>query len=315
MTEEKPKNIRLSTPPKEVFLMKRIEDEDEQTHISRQNPLLVPAAQHERVPVLDPSKGINGVTYPKEGGQYIWHVGRKYPRKGHVYPEALQDLFWPKRIMINAIGFFAKKRMIPFFILFGIMPKKIRGKILDKLIASYIDTVDSVLIFHYLQPRFHIDICREIGPIVARFLMELGVSVAASHRFALICMTILEYDSAYRLRLEDLLTETTKEKMLADPVGEAQRLIKILGERDDRKHLIKKFDGFAKLMKYGFFFIRKPFRKALKPTNFEKLQFDEIDRYMVQHWMTYNFFGMTIEERVEKWPAEDYPAFELKKIN
>ena len=299
----------LSRPPDEVFLHRNVGSGQ---HDQQQDAMAIPASQNEIIPELDTSKGINGVTYPETGGQYVWHLGREYPRKGHVYPEALKDCYYPKRIFVNFLMVLSSKDIIPFFVIFGLLPKKWKGRILDRFIDGYLSISYDILKDHFLHPQFNVDICRELGQPIMTFLMELGVDKMKAAKMSLVFITMLEYDMAYRLRIEDLLSETTKEKLLADPVGEVQRLVKILAFRDpSRPGLVDKFDRFARILKYGFFVIRKPFRKALGPVDFAKLQLDETDRYQVRHWMGYNWFGMTIEERVEKWPPVASPAFRL----
>ena len=307
--DETGKKFTLSRPPNEVFLYRK---EAAGQHNQQTDAMAIPASQNEIIPQLDMSKGFNGVTYPETGGQYVWHLGREHPRKGHVYPEALQDCYYPKRIFVNFLMVLASKDMIPFFIVFGLLSKKWKGKILERFIDAYVSISHDILKDHFLHPQFNTDICRELGQPIMTFLVELGVDKLKAAKMSLIFITMLEYDMAYRLRIEDLLSETTKEKLLADPVGEVQRLVKILAFRDpSRPGLVDKFDRFARILKYGFFVIRKPFRKALGPVDFAKLQLDETDRYQVRHWMGYNWFGMTIEERVEKWPPVASPAFRL----
>lgn len=307
--DENGKELKITKPPNEVFLFRK---QSTGQHPQQLDAVVVVAAQNEIIPELDLSKGYDGVTYPETGGQYVWHLGREHPRKGHVYPEALKDLYYPKRILINGLKVLAGKDMFPFFIVFGLLPKKWKGKILNRVIDGYIDTVWGILADHFLHPQFNIDICRELSQPIMTFLTELGVEKMRAAKMSLIFTNILEYDMAYRLRIEDLLSETTKEKLLTDPVGETRKLVKILADRDwTRPHLVEKFDRFARLLKYGFFFIRKPFRKALAPVDFSKLQLDEIDRYQVRHWKGYNWFGMTIQERAAKWPPVASPAFKL----
>ena len=309
MKKKEERNMILHRPPDGVFLYT---NRDKNTHQTQSAPENLIKRQQEKIPVLDLTKGTNGVTYPETGGQYVWHEGREFPRKGHVYPEALRDCYYPKRILKNVMEFLASKTMIPFFIVFGLMPKKIKGKIIDKAIAGYLDIVDWILRDHYLHPQFNTDICRALSQPIMTFLVLMGASENMAARFSLVFITLLEYDMAYRLRVEDILSETTKEKLLADPVGETIRLIKILGDRDPtRPWIVDKFASFAKVLKYGFWFIRKEFRTALLPVRFELLQLDDIDRFQVRHWSGYNWFGMTIEERAKKWKPKAYPAYVL----
>lgn len=310
--DERGRNFVMFKPPNEVFLFR---EKDNYFSELQKDARGISAAQNELIPELDTSKGINGVTYPETGGQYVWHLGREYPRKGHVYPEALRDCYYPKRILINLLGFLASKDMILFFLIFGLLSKSLKGRIIGRFLDKYLDICDRVLHDHYLHPQFNTTICRELSQPIMTFLVELGVEKMRAARMSLVLITILEYDMAYRLRLEDLFTETTKEKLLANPISETRRLIKILAERDwSRPHLVEKFDRFARVLKYGFFFFRKPFRKALEPVDFSKLQFDEIDRFQVRHWKGYNWFGMTLEKRIKKWKPKPFKAFKLIRV-
>ncbi len=316
--EEEPKppqgQLVIPMPPEKIFLFQR---KDVEVHQSEVDPLLTVAAQNEEIPVLNMNKGYNGIDYPMEGGQLVWHIGRPFPRKGHVYPAALQALYFPKRIFLGALRSVSIKSVIPLLLLFGILPKKMKGKILDNFIYNYLQIVYDILVPHFLDPHFYIDICRELSQPIMTFLKELGVSDSNAARFTLVFITILEYDGAYRLRLEDILTTTTKERLLKNPAKELALLVKILAMRDTRKHLVDKFNRFAWLMKYGIFFIRKPFRKAIMAIkDFSKVQLDDIDRYTVVHQYGYNFFGLTIEQRVRIWPLpkrEHTPSFGITK--
>jgi|SRR3990167_516429 len=302
------KKITIFKPPDEIFLYPA----SGRHHIMQNDALQIPTSQQDPIPLVDLKKGINGIEYPEKGGLHVWLKGMKYPRKGQVYPDALKDLYYPKRILINALGFLSGKEMIPFLILFGLMPKKIKGKILDRLIEKYLGIVGELLISHYLKPRFYTTFCRGLSQPIMSILQDFGVSEMNAARMSLAFITMLEYDGAYRLRAEDILSETTKEKLLSNPIGEVQRLIKILAERDwTRPHLVEKFNGFAKLLRFGFFFVKKPFRKALSLIDFSMLQLDKLDRYQVRHWKGYNWFGMTLEERRKKWPEKKLIAYQL----
>ena len=304
------KKLILAKPPDEVFLFRK---RGANSHQTQEDAKHISSKQNELIPMLDQTKGYNGVTYPETGGQYVWHVGREYPRKGHVYGEALRDCFYPKRILINLIKFLGDKDNIPFFIVFALMPKWLRGRIIGRAISSFAAIVNDVLYDHYLHPQFNTSICRALSEPIMTFLKEIGVEEVHAFRMSLIFITLLEYDMAYRLRIEDLLSETTKEKLMKDPVGEAERLIKILAQRDpSRPRLVDKFARFVKIFRYGYWFIRKPFKKALAQANFELMQLDDVDRYQVRHWTGYNWFGMTIEERIEKWKPVSSPAYRLE---
>src|SRR3990167_3745093 len=112
----------IPKPNEKVFLYKKAEK-----HETQRDPFEAPLAQNERVFILDQSKGYDGIEYPMKGGQLIWYMDQPFPRKGFVYAEALQSLWFPKRILLGVLRTIATKPMIPFIILFGLMPKKIKG--------------------------------------------------------------------------------------------------------------------------------------------------------------------------------------------
>lgn len=294
----------IPEPPPGVFAFKLTPDSNP---ILRKDPLYTPRLNQEHI------LKIERIEFPETGGQYVYHVGKKYPLRGFPYPRALHACEVPKRTLINFIGFLSNKDLILVYLAFAVLPRKMKAKIIERWMITYIELADRFLIEHYLQDRFLTNICQELKLFLTVFFHKLGISIEMASHFAMSFTTLIEYDSAYRLRIEDLLTETTKERMLANPVKEVKLLIEILAKRDPtRPHLVDKFNKFSLIMKYGFFFIRKPFREALKEVNFEKMQYDDIDRDLVKHWINYDFFGLTIEERLAKYPREFAPYATIK---
>lgn len=293
-----PRKVFIPYPPPQVFRHSNLKKEPDVLDTVRD--------QHE------PQYLIERFDYPITGGQYVYHVGSPYPVKGHVYPPALMACEVPKRVLVSWLGFLADKNLALPYLAFAILPRKLKAKILNSFLYWYLQVANIHLQPHYLADRFYIDINRELRGFIIKFLTEYGVSMEISCEFALAMITILEYDSAYRFRVEDLLSETTKEKLMANPVKEFQRLVRILTERDHREHLVAKFDRLAWVFKYAFWFIKKPFFAALKEINLEKMQFDDIDRYQVCHYSGYNFFGETIEQRLEKYKKVQLPRSYVK---
>lgn len=286
-----PQKVFIPYPPQEVFRYPKVQKEKsviDQTRDEKQ-----------------PQYKIVKFDYPLTGGQYVYHEGRPFPMKGHPYPPALIACEFPKRTLVGWLGFLADRDLALSYIGFAVLPRKFKVKIIERWIYWYLQVVNIHLEPHYLADRFYMDINRELRTFIVTFLSEYGLSRDISDQFALAFVTLIEYDTAYRYRIEDILTETTKEKLMANPVKEFQRLIEILAERDNRKHVVAKFRRFTWLFKYAFWFIKKPFLEALQVINFSRLQYDDIDRFQVRHWSGYNFFGETIEERLVKYPVED----------
>ncbi len=313
----------IPVPPRVGFIYDPAKAPPEDTDI-----LSTTKAQGEHLPIIDYIVGagvkyvfdpirmgykvVGPVDFAPKQGWYIYHIGRQYPQPGFPFPHALKACEGPKRNLINWAYTLMTKEMVLPLLAFAILPKKVKAKILDNFLMRYLELADAHLAPYYPNVEYFLPISLEIKGFIQTFLTSLGVTINTANRFAFAFATLIENDSAYRLRIMDLLTETTKEQMLAHPVAEAQRLIRILAERDERVHLVDKFNKFALLLKFGFFFIRKPFQFALEGTDFQNFQYDDINRHFVKHWTTYNFFGKTIEERVAMYPVENYKKYQVQ---
>ncbi len=302
-----------------------------QENIDKANILTTSIAQNESIKIIEKIVGagmeyrwdvqtqeyieIEEADYAPKSGWYVYHKGTKFPQPCFPNPYFLRACEQPKKYLINWLKGIMSKEFIPLLGVFMLLPRKIKGKIIDVFLQRYCDYADIYLMPHYLRPQFYHHTCTEIRGFIIVFLVEMGVSLNTANRFAYAFTTLIEGDSAYRVRVIDLFSETTLEKMLKNPTGEIKKLIKILEQRDERVHLVKKFNLFARLLRYGFFFIRGPFITALKSIDFPKLQYDEIDRNFVKHWITYDFFGKTIDERLEMYPREGGMEIKLKYAN
>ncbi len=109
---------------------------------------------------------------------------------------------------------------------------------------------------------------------------------------------VFEYDGAYRFRVQDLLSETTKEALTERPYRETLRLLHLNYERDGEvnRRKIGKYGRVAALLLL-LPSIRRRFREALLWCDFSALQFDDNDRYWACIKEDYNYFGKTYEER------------------
>ena len=157
----------------------------------------------------------------------------------------------------------------------------------------------------YLQDIRYQKPCREIRKFIEVFMSELGF-VGVAIDFARNVVTLLEYDNAYLLRLQDLANETSKEQILKDPVGELKRLLKILQARDpDRPKLVAKAEKLLFILKVGMWIpsFRKAFVKAMDAIDFDNIKMDECDIHEVLTWKGYDFLGRTFEDRVQEYAA------------
>ncbi len=325
MSQSQEPQLIIPVPPDKAFSYSRTKSSQQ-----KQDTLSTPRDQGEPMMIIEKIVGagieyrwdnssnppgyieIGPAEYAPKTGWFVYYKGIEFPRPGFVYPQALKACEPPKRHLMNWLRGILDKSMI--FILFGFLlsPRKLKAKILNTFLERYCDFADGFLIDHYFEPQYYHRTVTELRGFIIVFLAEFGLSMNVANRFAYALTTVIEYDSAYRVRIIDLLSETTKEKVLKNPIGEAKRIVEILAKRDKRKHLVDKFGMIFTILRYGFFFIKKPLMVALNTLEFSNLQYSEIDLHLVKHWVGYEFFGKTIEERLEMYPRELSRTFKLQ---
>jgi hypothetical protein len=221
---------------------------------------------------IDYTYGIN--TYVK---------GVSFPRKGFPTPEAV----WENNILKRLLVIILKTPVV-------LLTKKRKIKLVNDIADLGFKVMEhNFFKLHYLTPT-----AQELH-IITKYILQLnGFSSAQAYRAAVVFSHLIEYDNAYRYRLQDILSETTKEKLTAKPITEIRRLMKLMKERDD-------ISIFNKFKKFSFLFTlalllpkyRKMFRQAVSYLDLTRLQFDEADRYWVSLRNDYKFFGKSFEER------------------
>lgn len=219
-------------------------------------------------------------------GMYSYQQFEAYPLKGHPYLQAGVTNNEVKRVSLFLMGLISN----PF--------KK--GWLENQLInyARLADSIyNSVTPCPYLKEEWYNPCSRELWRLTYHFLMNIGISEETSYRCGRIIATIIEYDDAYRYPLEDLFTESSKEKMLAHSRKEIIRLAGIFQQRQ-----ISYSDKIPKVMKVASFLLywpkfNKAFKKALQKVDFPKLQLDFVDRYWVFNRPDYQYLGLKWEVR------------------
>jgi len=248
---------------------------------------------------------IDRVEYPESGGIYVYHVGIPYPQKGFPFPEAIAAINVAKRLLISQIRFLATTEVLLSRFFFLLLPYKRKIKVIEKWLKEFCGTVDTTLEPYYLKENRYSPIASELIKFIDRFLVELGIDYLIAYGTARIFATLIEYDSAYRLRLEDIFSESSKEKMLENPSKEFERLLHIFRLREVHPLIQDRFASLVKIVSWFLVIprIKKAFKKALKYTTFSNLQLDEADRYHVLRLGGYKFFGESTEARREKYLA------------
>lgn len=229
-------------------------------------------------------------------GIFLYLEDAEYPQKGMANPQTLWSMNIAKRNFVEPLKLFVNWRFIPSLFLLWLTPKKS----LNLLIRSYNNLSWRAVNPFVLKGEYMTSLTQEIEWGIYSFLRELNIDGLMAEQFSQILSSCIEYDNAYRLRIVDILHETTREKLLKNPRKEMKRLAKIFGERETNHVITVKIQRIPLLL--GFLLLipsyKRAFKSAVKDINLKKMQLDEGDRYWgLIRKDGYNYQGKTEEQR------------------
>jgi len=183
------------------------------------------------------------------------------------------------------------------------LPFRSKIKLLERWISEFNGLAENVLTPVYLKDRYLCKLSGELLKLIREFLTNIGIQNNKAEEFARNIATLIEYDTAYKYRIEDILSETTSEVLKNDPRREIVRLLNIFAERDANITTQTKFNSVGKLFSLILIVprIKRAFQKAMDSIDFTKLQLDEADRYHVLKFDRYNFMGRSLEDRYNEY--------------
>jgi hypothetical protein len=248
---------------------------------------------------------IVGAKYPKEedgGGIFLYYKELLFPRKGFPYPEAVYAVNFAKRQIVSWLRFFVQKGLFLSYLGFLILTWDSKVKILSRFLRTLYDCVDPTVKPYYLLPRYYMAPARELDKYTRLFLENLGIDGGLAQGMGKLVAMIIEYDTAYCWRIQDIFSVADRDSLLKNPAKEMTRLLKILIERDQMSEKVRDIAGSAlKLLRFALRTpkIKRAFIKATQEIDLSKIAFTEADRYQVSFLKGYNFMGKTGEERIE----------------
>jgi hypothetical protein len=112
--------------------------------------------------------------------------------------------------------------------------------------------------------------------------------------------TILEYDNAYRFRLQDILSELDKSQLKGFKViKELQRLFDIIHTRELSQNPVER--TWLNMKKFTYLLIIPQIRKLvidiLKDLNIDEIRFNNEDLCYINKYGVYSYCGKTLKER------------------
>ena len=236
-----------------------------------------------------------------EKGIFCYYEGVPYPYKGHVFPEAMYAVGQVKRFLMTGVKLCASRDMILPIVGLLVSNKK---KTVQRIVDAFIDTVDlNILKPYYLKDEFYSVATLEVRTFIREFLVSLGITKSSADLFGEIISLTFQYDNAYYYRLIDIMSESSKEKILKDSPKELKRLLSIINERDYNIHQQDKYNRLAKMMLIIYFIpsIKKAIKAGFEAVNFEKWQMDEADKYHTMLYDGYKIRGLSFLKRYREY--------------
>jgi hypothetical protein len=222
---------------------------------------------------------------------YLYVKDATFPLKGFVKADVLFKANMIKSLFIESIRVVSKWYLLPFILL---IDKKQLLFAFNRIGFRMVS--DKLLLDKHLT-----SFSQEFLKIIATFLKEIGFDELNSQRFAEIFTFLIDQDNAYRLRLEDLFSATSKENLIKNPYKEIKRLSRIMVERDTCPPVAQKFGNVANLVALSLLIplYKKAFVKSIEKSDFKKLQLDEIDTYWTSIRGDFYFNNLSLEDRLE----------------
>jgi hypothetical protein len=282
----------IPQPPKEIFKYRESLAEG----ILRETPVAYEIDRFE----IEQGKGIQ-----------VYYKDIPVPRKGYPTPEAVAAVNTIKRLFMSIVKLMVLPEfMIAWFINifspFKVKTKDQWGKIIKVgriqfLITSFNRISYGHLSHHMIQPGFMTPLASELQGIIFTFLARMGIEQGIARQFAIIFGTIIQYDNAYLLRIQDLFTSSSKEALIENPYKESKRLFKIFMDREQMWIVKDKFRFLFKLISLPLLLpkVKNAFKSAMRTCDYDRLKFDENDRWWAYLREDYNFDGKTHKERMK----------------
>jgi len=221
-----------------------------------------------------------------------WIEGAEYYQKGIATPETLSFVNIAKRLFVEITKTASKWYFLPSFMLMWVLPPKRHLLALQGILEGFNGVLDKVIGSYILKPKHMTESARELRIFIYNFLLAYGFEETVCTNTAKYISHFIEYDNAYRFRMQDLFTETSKGRLASSPIKEFKRLA-ILSQERDSAVVSLKFQRLIRLVALVLLTprVRKAFKKALQLSTFENLQFDKCDEYWVSMRTDYDYFG------------------------
>src|SRR3990167_4360739 len=148
---------------------------------------------------------IDHIDYPDTGGIFVYYKGLRYPRKGFPTPEAIYATNIVKRMIITLLPY------APLWLPFCLFRHS-----LQRLINRFMHLANMILGSYYFAPRYQMAPAKELNRWITLFFKNIGIETTIGNVFGM----IIEQDTAYCFRFQDIMGEVDKSALCAHPCRE-----------------------------------------------------------------------------------------------
>lgn len=233
---------------------------------------------------------IEAVDFNNEIKTYIKDA--EFPMENLVMDEILFTTNQAKSVFIESIKLLTK----PLFIIPTILTLIFFRK---HLIEPFKRLGHRIMSPIMLKDKHMSKFARELQYMIFEFLRHL-IDEQSADKVSEIVSRMIDNDDAYKQRLKDIFSMTTKEKLLKPK--ELTRLVNLMESRQlgGKDSWVKKVKAVVLLIRLAIFFIpsaRKGYKSSVQNITMDNLILHWEDLYWSIYKTDYDFAGMTIEQR------------------
>ncbi len=242
-------------------------------------------------------------------GYFIYYKGIDLPEKG--YCDFKKDINHNLRAL-EALGTVKKFLFSLSFLSKIVIPRTLSIRKYDAYLFRLYQLCEWQLFDYFVKDDEWSSPVWEIGKLVKNFLKELGFSEAVCIGYSKVIMCMLEYDTAYRYRVQDLLSSV--DYLDRDTL---RYIINLYAVREENSGAAEKINKITKLIYWALWIpkLKKALKNAHKEVKWENIKIDENDRCHFCWWRGYNFEGKTFEERYKPYKEMYKKAPYVKRID
>lgn len=258
------------------------------------------------VPSDEQAAAIDMVHNLEKGGIYTWLRGYRHPFYGFPERQRVETMADIKQFIPIAAKFCFEHRSTKILLglLFLGFPK-LFNRLAERAIDSFLAAGFGSLQRCGIDPKKYTRPVRELHDILTQtsisgdFLEEKG----RLERLRDVSCSILQYDNAYLLRIQDAFGAINPYNFKKDPIGELRNGLNAVIEREYAPEMKQKMrwlrDMFCLFLQNSKRY-KAIFKQLAKRLNVEKMQLDESDMYYCRKRKDYDFSGHR-EKRIKNF--------------